>query len=617
MIRQRHVETARQRAPRVIVAVLTLISLGVGVHQAQSLAERNGPLPPPLPLFPADNWWNQDVSQAPVDPRSASIITFIGGAGRGMHPDFGGYESPGSQNIYGMPYVVVGADQPKLAVEFDYADESDGVNHQTGQSYPFYPIPAQAITEPYWIEGGPPGNQNPGGDRHMLVVDRDNRHLYELFALRWTGSRWEAGSGAFFDLNTNARRPEGWTSADAAGLAILPGLVRYDEVFGPEEIRHALRVTVRGVNGYVWPASHRANTNVNGPPLGARLRLKPDVNISGYPAYIQKIFRAMKTHGLIVADTGSDMYVSGAFDPRWNNSQLNPAFRAIKASDFEVVELGWRGGGSSCVPPGAPTALDVATAGLRARFTWTPPATGGALSDYLLEAGSGPGLADLATVPVPGGATAYEATAAPGTYYVRVRARNACGSAVSNAVAVVLTSVCVLPQAPGQPVASVAGSAVTVTWPAATGASSHVFEAGLLPGQATLVNTVVSQPALAAQAPPGIYFVRARGRNACGTGPASPETMIPVGCAAPGPASPLSVAVNGRQVAFAWNAADNTTDYVLEAGSGAGLTNIASLPVGGAAMTVLAPPGTYHVRVRPRNACGSGLPSNEVVVTVS
>ena len=177
----------------------------------------------------------------------------------------------------------------------------------------------------------------------MLIVDRDNRHLYELFALRWTGARWEAGSGAFFDLNTNGRRPEGWTSADAAGLAILPGLVRYDEAFGPDEIRHALRVTVHGVNNYVWPASHRANTNASGPPLGARMRLKPGTNISGYPPYIQKIFRAMKTYGLIVADTGSDMYVSGVFDTRWSNDQLNPAFRAIKASDFEFVQLGWRG----------------------------------------------------------------------------------------------------------------------------------------------------------------------------------------------------------------------------------------------------------------------------------
>jgi hypothetical protein len=332
-----------------------------------------------------------------------------------------------------------------VAVTFDYDEQSDGVNHDTGQSYPFYPIPAQAITEPYWIEGGPPGNANIGGDRHMLIVDRDNRHLYELFALRWNGTSWEAGSGAFFDMNTNARRPEGWTSADAAGLAILPGLVRYDEAFGDEEIRHALRVTVHGVNGYVWPASHRANTNPSGPPLGARMRLKPGTNISGYPAYIQKILRAMKTYGLIVADTGSDMYVSGVFDTRWNNDQLNPAFGAIKASDFEFIQVGWRGNSGPCVAPGAPTGLVTSATGLSASFAWSAPATGGAIDDYLLEAGSAPGASNLATVPVPASSASFSATAPAGTYYVRVRARNACGGALSNEVVVTLAPSCSAP----------------------------------------------------------------------------------------------------------------------------------------------------------------------------
>ena len=178
----------------------------------------------------------------------------------------------------------------------------------------------------------------------MLIVDRDNRHLYELYDLRWNGSQWTAGSGAFFDLNANTRRPDGWTSADAAGLAILPGLVRYDEVFGPDEIRHAFRVTVRATNGYVYPASHRAGSNSQALPMGARLRLKASKDLSPFTPEMRKIFRAMQRYGLIVADNGSDMYVSGAFDPRWNNDVLNPAFRSLSASDFDVVELGWRGG---------------------------------------------------------------------------------------------------------------------------------------------------------------------------------------------------------------------------------------------------------------------------------
>jgi hypothetical protein len=603
----------REKFTHRIAAALAAVSLAVAVLVAA--AERNGPLPGPLPLLPADNWWNQDISQAPVDPRSGEFINFIG-ASDGMHPDFGGLESPGSHTIYGMPYVVVTADQPKVAVEFDYADQSDGVNHATGQSYPFYPIPEQAITEPYWIEGGPPGNAGVGGDRHMLIVDRDNKHLYELFALRWTGSHWEAGSGAFFDLNTNGRRPEGWTSADAAGLAILPGLVRYDEAFGPDEIRHAFRVTVHGVHNYVWPASHRANTNSAGPPLGARLRLKPGVNISGYPAYIQKIFRAMKTHGLIVADTGSDMYVSGAFDPRWNNGQLNPAFRAIKASDFEVIQLGWRGNAGPCTAPGAPGQLSSTASGLSASFQWSAPANGGALTDYVLEAGRSPGASDLATVTLGASTTTFTASGLPGTYYVRVRARNACGSAVSNEVMVTLSSTCPLPSSPGQPQAVVTGSAVAVSWPAAAGSTSHRFEAGSLPGAANLLNLTTAATSLNAQAPPGVYFVRARGQSACGVGPASADTLIAVGCTAPGSATPLTASVAGDQVTLQWHAAPGAVDYIVEAGTSSGGGNVASIPQAGASLVARAPAGTYYVRVRPRNACGSGWWSNEVTVVV-
>jgi hypothetical protein len=315
-------------------------------------ATLNGALPGPLPLFPRTNWWNADVSQAPIDPASANFISFIGTT-RALHPDFGGEASPGSDEIYGFPYVVVDGSQPKKAVEFQYSDESDGVNHATDQSYPFYPIPDEAITQAHWIEGGQPGTVDLRGssDRHLLIVDRDNRHLYELYNVFFDGTRWHAGSGAFFDLNLNGRRPDTWTSADAAGLAILPGLVRYDEVFGSGEIEHAFRVTVRSTNGYVYPASHRAGSTNGALPMGARLRLKASKDLSGFRPELQKIFRAMKRHGLIVADNGSDMYISGAFDTRWNNGILNPAFRALTASDFEVITLGWRPSGTLPQPP--------------------------------------------------------------------------------------------------------------------------------------------------------------------------------------------------------------------------------------------------------------------------
>jgi len=320
-----------------------LISLLLAVVSLTAASELGGALPGTLPIFPADNWWNLDVSTAPVDPSSASYIAFIG-ATRKLHPDFGGEASPGSQNIYGFPYAVVDGTTPLRTVLFQYADESDGVNHTTGQSVPFYPIPSEAISQAHWVEGGAPGNvdQRSTSDRHLLIVDRDHRHLFELYNVFYDGTNWRAGSGAFFDLNSNARRPDGWTSADAAGLAILPGLVRYDEASGAAEILHAFRVTVRATNGYVYPASHRAGSTTGALPMGARLRLKASRDISGFTPQVRKIFRAMQRYGLIVADNGSDMYISGTFDTRWNNDVLNPAFAALTAADFEVIERGYR-----------------------------------------------------------------------------------------------------------------------------------------------------------------------------------------------------------------------------------------------------------------------------------
>ncbi|MDQ2978623.1 MAG: hypothetical protein M3R62_05345, partial [Acidobacteriota bacterium] len=326
--------------------------LGAAALMSQSSGPvANGPLPGPFPLFPATNWWNLDISAAPVDPGSAGYIGFIG-ATRRLHPDFGGDASQTGPDIYGMPYAVVGGTQPKKTVQFLYYRESDGVNHQTNQSFPFYPIPDEAITQSKWIEEGYPGNvdRRAVSDRHLLIVDRDNRHLYELYNVFWDGTQWLAGSGAFFDMNANGRRPDTWTSADAAGLAILPGLVRYDEVYGPDEIAHAFRFTVRATNGYVFPASHQAGSTSGALPMGARLRLKASKDISGFPADAQKIFRAMKRYGIMVADNGSDMYIGGTYDTRWNNSVLNPAFGGLAASDFEVVTLGYQGGGGAATP---------------------------------------------------------------------------------------------------------------------------------------------------------------------------------------------------------------------------------------------------------------------------
>jgi hypothetical protein len=294
-------------------------------------------------VFPTTNWWNADVSAAPLDPNSAAYINFISGrsasnptATRQLHPDFG--PSP-----YGIPYVVVSGDQPLVIPTWTaYGDESDA--GAPGRP-PGYPIPAEAKTQANYIEGAVPGGGT-NGDRHLLIVDQDNWLLYETGATFWNAglNRWEANCGAVFDLSRNDRRPEGWTSADAAGLAIFPGLVRYDEALGTAEITHAFRVTVRATNSYVWPASHRAGSTAGAPPMGMRLRMKASKNLSGYRPELQRIFRAMQRYGLIVADNGSDMYISGTMDGRWDNDVLNPAFHSLTADDFEVVQLGWRGG---------------------------------------------------------------------------------------------------------------------------------------------------------------------------------------------------------------------------------------------------------------------------------
>lgn len=273
-----------------------------------------------MQVFPTNNPWNQDISQLPVDPRSEALLTSIG-LNTGLHPDFGTVWN-GAPN--GIPYVVVPGRQKKVPVRFRYDDESDP------GPYPIPPNPP--------IEGGP----NATGDRHILMIDRDNWKLYELFYARPDGNGWRADSGAIFDLNSNALRPEGWTSADAAGLPIFPGLVRYDEVVLQGVIRHALRFTCGPTRrAYTHPARHFASdlTDENLPPMGMRVRLKADFNISPFPLSVQVILTALKKYGMILADNGSDWYISGAPDPRWSDDDL-ATLRQVKGRDFEVVQMG-------------------------------------------------------------------------------------------------------------------------------------------------------------------------------------------------------------------------------------------------------------------------------------
>jgi hypothetical protein len=267
-------------------------------------------------VFPATNAWNQRVDTLPVAADSSAIVASIG-VDQGVHADFGSGLWAGSR--IGIPYVVVhGKTTPKSRVKFEYADESD-----KGP----YPIPANVP-----IEGG--------GDHHALIVDRDSCKLYELFALQKSGGKWTAGSGAIWNLRTNALRPATWTSADAAGLPILPGLARWDGDASSGHIDHALRFTVqRTRNTFVYPARHQASSSSDPslPPMGLRVRLKASVNISKLPPQARIVAQAMKTYGMIVADNGSNWYVSGAPSPHWSNDQLH-ALGALHGSDFEVVD---------------------------------------------------------------------------------------------------------------------------------------------------------------------------------------------------------------------------------------------------------------------------------------
>jgi hypothetical protein len=308
---------------------------------AATLALASGPSPSPAvaaevpgtacTVFPANNVWNMDIRELPVHAKSATWKRATHARDTRLHPDFG----PPS---YGIPFDVVPSSHAKVSIDFRYDDESDP------GPYPF--------GNDVRIEGG--------SDRHAIMIDEGSCVLYELFGVSRNGGNPTAGSGAIFDLGSNALRPAGWTSADAAGLPIFPGLVRYDEVFGPDAgIHHALRFTVGCTRrGYVWPARHQAGVaDPSCPPMGARFRLKPGYDLSGYSVPARIVLRAMKRYGVIVADNGSDWYFQGAVDPRWTYAFVDQlkrvpaqAFAAVDASACRVAS----NSGAFAYGPGCP-----------------------------------------------------------------------------------------------------------------------------------------------------------------------------------------------------------------------------------------------------------------------
>jgi hypothetical protein len=308
----------RGRGGPIVVSVLALGLALAGCQPQPPAGAKRLPEAPNCPLFPTDSYWNSDVSRLPVEGRSATWVSSAG-AGAYVHADFGSGQWDGGP--IGIPYVAVPGSQPRVPISFQYASESDP------GPYPIPPNPP--------IEGGAQSQ----GDRHVLVVDRDNCRLWETFATYPNGDgTWRAGSGATWDLRSNALRPASWTSGDAAGLPILPGLVRYDEI-AAGSIDHAIRITLSQTdNRYVWPARHRAGSgDSNDAPMGARLRLKASFDVRAYPPAAQTILRALKKYGAIVADNGSSWYLSGVPNPNFDNGALH-TLHNVRGSDFEFVD---------------------------------------------------------------------------------------------------------------------------------------------------------------------------------------------------------------------------------------------------------------------------------------
>ena len=366
-------------AALLLLACLALPAARLGAattHTSRAAA----PLPeaPNCPLFPVNNVWNRDVSALPTATGSATLLQAIDPQNTShLHPDFG------SDPSYGIPYNVVGFGQPLLQVGFDYAGESD-----PGP----YPIPPNPLVES-------------GGDRHILIVDKGACTLYEMWNTSGSGQSWHAGSGAIWNLRSNALRPDGWTSADAAGLPILPGLARYDEM-AAGVIDHALRFTLAATRkAHIYPARHDAssNTSPNLPPMGLRVRLKASVDISGFGSQTRVILTALKRYGMILADNGSNWYISGASNPAWQDNDLH-GLGQIHSADLEVVDTsgllnGPDPSGSTVTPTSTAAPLSTATPTASASPTVSPTRTPTATASTTATATPIPAPASTATAP--------------------------------------------------------------------------------------------------------------------------------------------------------------------------------------------------------------------------
>ncbi|MBC8018239.1 MAG: fibronectin type III domain-containing protein [Verrucomicrobia bacterium] len=446
---------------RFFVGVFLTITVMASVS-TQVMAQ-SAPVLGGCPVLPADNIWNTPIDGLPVDANSSAYLTTIG-ADRYLHPDFGAGLYAGGP--IGIPYTTIPGTQPKVAVSFGYADDSD-----PGP----YPIPPNAA-----IEGGAAST----GDRHVLVVDKDNCLLYETWSsYPQTNGSWQAGSGAIFNLKTNTLRPSGWTSADAAGLPVLPGLIRYDEV-ASGEIGHALRFTVPQTRrAFVWPARHFASslTGTNYPPMGQRFRLKASFDISAFSPETQVILRALKKYGMFLADNGSAWYLSGVPDDRWSNDVLVSEFARVRGSDFEAVNQS-----SLMLDPNSgqarqPTALDstapTAPSNLAAAprsssqidLSWSPGTDNVGVKGYLVYRNG------LQIASIPGTTYQNSGLQAATTYSYHVIAfddagnRSPASAKVATATPLATVTDTIAPTVPSGLAATAASSTqITISWKSAT-----------------------------------------------------------------------------------------------------------------------------------------------------
>lgn len=521
-----------------------------------------------------------------------------------LHPDWG-TEYGGAP--WGIPFVTVSGSQAKVPITYtDYPAESD--------PGPF-PIPLDAP-----VEGGPNG----AGDRHVIVVDRDNAKLYELFNAFPTANGWNASCGATYDLRSNALRPAGWTSADAAGLPIFPGLVRYEEVVEQGEIRHALRFTAaRTRKAYVYPARHYAsyNTDPNLPPMGTRMRLKASVDISRYPASCQVVLRALKRYGMILADNGSNWFVTGAPDPRWNDNEIN-TLKGIKGSDFEVIQLGYPGAPTDTAPA-APANLQATAGTLLANLSWSA-STGAASYTLKRSTTNGSGYVTVAS-----GLTGTSYTdlslLAGTTYYYVVSAVNASGASANS------TQVAVTPLVASQPVPAAptnlratVSSYVYLTWNAVSGATTYRVKRSTTSGSGyTTIATGLTGPTHFdfAVNKATTYFYVVTAVNSAGESAASDQVSAGSGTPAPTiPAAPTSLqaTAGNAQVALTWTGSTGATSYTVKRSitSGSGYATVASGLTGASYTNTSLVNGTpYYYVVTATNSAGESINSAQAAAT--